>query len=72
MAKREMVGDDYRIYVGESRSERIGGDAETPTLQAALEDLWENSDKDGPLHVLEIEVHGSNPIDMFRVVGTSH
>lgn len=72
MAKRATFNDDYKIFIGESKHESIGGDTDTPTLQAALENLWENSDKDAPLHVLEIELHGSNPIDMYRVVGTTH
>lgn len=73
MAKKAMLGDDYPIFVGESKVGIENGiRVKEPTLQEALEMLWENSDKEAPVHVLEIELYGSNPIDMFRVIGTSH
>lgn len=65
-------GPDFPIYVGVSHSrEDDEGNRVDPTLQDALEDLWRNAEGES-LHVLEIELHGSNPIDMFRVIGTSH
>lgn len=70
MAKRKK---GFEIFVGESKARGKGIRRTEPTFEEALQDLWQNA---GPgektLHVLEIEIHGSNPIDMFRVIGTSH
>ena len=64
---RPESAQSHTLYEG--FSER--GDEKEPSLEEALRDLWARS---GPgekrLRVIEIEVYGSNPIDMFRVVAT--
>lgn len=59
--------DAYEIIEG--YSPRNGAQGE-PTLQEALEDLWENAAPGKKrVRVVEIQMYGSNPIDMFRVIG---
>lgn len=69
---------DYVVYEGVSQTTR-GKEA---SLGDALENLWENAKRaalengedprDVRVRVLEIELLGSNPIDMFHVIGTRH
>jgi hypothetical protein len=42
-------------------------------FQKALENLWDNAGQNKRmLKVIAIEIYGSNPIDMFRVIATKH
>ena len=62
---------EYKIYEGFSERRLVDGEEQEPSLEEALRDLWARS---GPgekrLRVIEIDVYGSNPIDMFRVAAT--
>jgi hypothetical protein len=63
----------------EARSEIVEGIAQREeheahaSFQKALENLW---DEAGPnkrmLKIISIEMYGSNPIDMYRVIATKH
>ena len=71
-----MQSDDptgeYRsmIYVGRSRK-----DDESFSLEAALEDAYEQAKADGkspPFRVIETWIHGTNPLSEYRAaVGSS-
>lgn len=61
----------YTIYEGFSdrELEREG----VATLERAMEDLWNRAGGGRKkLRVIDIEVYGSNPIDMFHVIATDH
>ncbi len=64
----------YDIFEGFSQRRVEGGKDIEPSLDEALKDLWERSSgrSRDVLRVVEIEIYGSNPIDMFRVAGTDH
>jgi hypothetical protein len=68
---RPESAQSHTVYEGFSERRMEAGEEKEPSLEEALRDLW---DRSGPgekrLRVIEIEVYGSNPIDMFRVAAT--
>jgi S-adenosylmethionine:diacylglycerol 3-amino-3-carboxypropyl transferase len=72
--RRKYGVRSYEVFEGYS-ARHIEGDTEVePTLERAMRDLWERSGLSGEarLRVIDIEVYGSNPIDMFHVIASDH
>jgi len=70
---RPARAEDYPIYEGFSERRMEGDIEKEPSLEEALRNLWDRSGTgEKKLRILEIEVYGSNPIDMFHVTATTH
>jgi hypothetical protein len=73
MATRKRAGGRVGAYEGVSRRRpaTTRRDEIPASFEDALRDLWDNVPRGKTrVRVLDIEIHGSNPIDMFRVIGT--
>lgn len=71
---RPSGAEEYGIFEGFSQRRVESGEEKEPSLDEALKNLWERSAgrRKDVLRVVEIEIYGSNPIDMFHVTGTDH